>query len=368
MDGIDAVVIRLDPKFTDHSAASIELVAGDTFAFEPALADTLAQARQAAETDPEAFMASDLVERLDQALGLAFARAAKTIIERAGLNPNEIVAIGSHGQTVIHQPNASPAISLQLGNCDAIARHTGILTVGQFRQADLAAGGQGAPLAPLLHQGLFSDPSQRRGILNLGGIANLTILRPNQPVVGFDTGPANVFLDLWCRQHNETCFDAGGHWASTGQVHGALLERFLQDPYFQRPAPKSTGIEYFGQHWLNDSLAGLEQLVPADVQATLAELTAQSVAMAIEQLGGLDQLIVCGGGAHNTDLLARLKKAMPACVVSIADQWGVGSDHLEAMLFAWLAHERLAKRALDTRSITGANTPVLLGTLYPPTH
>lgn len=366
MDGIDAVVLSIDPSDARGSESSIDLLAGHTFEFEPTLSEALSQARRQAETDPDAFVGSELAQGLDHTLAQAFANAALMIIDQAQLKPSEITAIGAHGQTVIHQPDARPPMSLQLGDCSEIARLTGILTIGQFRQADLEAGGQGAPLAPLLHQGLFADPTQTRGILNLGGIANLTLLRPNQPVVGFDTGPANVFLDRWCAQHTQHAFDANGDWARSGQVHPPLLERFLQEPYFQRPPPKSTGIEYFGQSWLDQKLIGFEGLEPVDVQATLSALTAQSVAQAIERLGGVDQLIVCGGGAHNTNLLARLQQALPSARVSTTDPWGVSGDHLEAMLFAWLAHERLAKRLMDTRSITGAQEAVLLGTPYPP--
>lgn len=366
MDGIDAVVLSIDPTHTHNSESSIDLLVGHTFDFEPALADALTQARGQAETDPDAFLTSDAMQHLDHSLAQAFARAAEMIIGQAKLKPTNITAIGCHGQTVIHQPDARPPISRQLGDCDAIAGLTGILTVGQFRKADLEAGGQGAPLAPLLHQGLFADPTQTRGILNLGGIANLTLLRPNQPVVGFDTGPANVFLDRWCGQHTHQAFDANGNWARSGQVHPPLLECFLQEPYFQRPPPKSTGIEYFGQSWLDQKLIRFEGLNPADVQATLSELTVQSVAQEIARLGGVDQVVVCGGGAHNSDLLDRLQRALPSSCVSTTDPWGVSGDHLEAMLFAWLAHERLAKRLMDTRSITGAKEPVLLGTPYPP--
>lgn len=371
MDGIDAVVVSIDATDADSAAAKpagsgIELLAGETVAFGGALADALGQAKDQAENDPEGFMASDFRHELDHALGDAFAQAALMIVEKSRLSRSQITAIGCHGQTVIHQPNANPPVSLQLGDCDGIATQTGWLTVGQFRQADLAAGGQGAPLAPLLHVALFAHPTKRRGILNLGGIANLTLLGPDEPVLGFDTGPANVFLDLWCRQHTRQSFDANGQWAGSGQVHPPLLESFLEDPYFALPSPKSTGIEYFGQGWLNNQLQGFESLPPEDVQATLSELTATSVVRAIEPFGSLDQLIVCGGGAHNADLMARLKRQLPGSAVSITDQWGIDSDYVEAMLFAWLAHERLADRPLDTRSITGAERPVLLGTPHHP--
>ena len=376
MDGIDAVVVRINTTDTNPSdtrpsdtrplGLHIELLAGETFGFEPELASSLAKAKHLAETDPQGFMDGELKADLDQTLADAFARASLMIIEQSGLSRAEITAIGCHGQTVIHQPNASPPMSLQLGDGGRIAEQTGLLTVGQFRQADLAAGGQGAPLAPLLHVALFAHPQKRRAILNLGGIANLTLLRPNQPVVGFDTGPANVFLDLWSQAHTHQSFDANGQWAHSGQVHPPLLERFLEDPYFALPSPKSTGIEYFGQGWLNEKLKGFESLPPEDVQATLSELTAASVAQATEPFGSVDQIIVCGGGAHNADLMARLQRRLPTSEVSRSNQWGVDSDYLEAMLFAWLAHERLAERPLDTRSITGAKTPVVLGTLHHP--
>lgn len=304
-------------------------------------------------------------DELDRQLGHFYARIANDLIKEAGLESRDLEAIGSHGQTVWHQPGGPDPVSLQLGDGRIMARVTGIAVVTDFRSADIAAGGEGAPLAPLLHQALFSSPLECRAVLNLGGIANLSLLDQQQPLIGFDCGPANCLMDLWVRQHTGAEFDDAGSWAAGGAVIGALLGRFLDDGYFARTPPKSTGLEYFNHTWLADRLEGINAR-PRDIQRTLAELTVQSVADALHMAGGAERLLVCGGGVHNRFLMARLADVLEGCEVESTRGLGMHPDWVEASLFAWLARERLARRPLDTRSITGADKPVLLGAINHP--
>jgi anhydro-N-acetylmuramic acid kinase len=252
-----------------------------------------------------------------------------------------------------------------LGNPERIAQQTGIFTVGDFRRADMDAGGQGAPLAPLLHRALFR-PSTNTGrvVLNLGGIANISIIHGDGRVSGFDTGPANCLMDAWIRAHRGEAFDREGGWAAGGECQPGLLDILLSDPYFQKPAPKSTGIEYFNLAWLERSApaAGFDA---RDVQATLAELTVTTVAAAIRTHAPAE-VLVCGGGVHNRFLLQRLGVLLPGTPVSSTAKFGLDPDWVEAVLFAWLARERLSEHVLDTRNITGARNPVLLGKIARP--
>lgn len=304
----------------------------------------------------------DHLLRLDADLAEHFAATALALLDEARVDAAGVRAIGSHGQTVWHQPEGPRPESLQLGNPGLIAQRTGIRTVGDFRRADIAAGGQGAPLAPLLHRALFRPAGGTRGVLNLGGIANISILDGDGAVSGFDTGPASCLLDAWIRRHRGAAFDRDGAWAEGGRVDADLLETLLADPYFGRPGPKSTGTEYFNLDWLEPLLAG-HRRPPADVQATLAELTAATVADAVRPFHPAD-LLVCGGGVHNADLLARLQRRLPGTPLRSTVEAGLDPDWVEAVLFAWLARERLAGRPQDTRRITGARSAVLLGSVF----
>jgi len=301
---------------------------------------------------------------LDERLAGHFSGAAAVLLDQSRVISREVTAIGSHGQTVWHQPDGPEPESIQLGDPGKIARQTGIVTVGDFRRADIEAGGQGAPLAPLLHRRLFRPENGTRVVLNLGGIANISIIDAAGAVSGFDTGPANCLLDAWIQKHPGDAFDRDGAWAAGGNVMPGLLEEMLADPYFQRPPPKSTGIEYFNLTWLQRFEAE-PAFDSRDVQATLAELTAASVADSIRPCQPVD-VLVCGGGAHNGDLLGRLRTLLPGTPVGTTADRGLNPDWVEAVLFAWLARERLAERAVDTRSITGAEKPVLLGTIAKP--
>jgi len=310
----------------------------------------------------------DEIERLgraDRDLGEEFAVALQRLLDASGVAAAEIRAIGSHGQTIRHRPAAG--FSLQIGDPNRIAQRTGITTVADFRRRDMAAGGQGAPLVPAFHAAVFRDATGNRVVLNLGGMANVTLLPadPARPVLGFDTGPGNVLMDLWAQRHLGHPFDADGNWAASGSVDEALLSRFLDDPYFHLPPPKSTGREHFNLDWLAASLAGSEHS-PADVQATLCELTAVSVAGAVrDTLADTDELLVCGGGAHNTYLLARLRARLAPVTVVTSDERGLPADWVEAVAFAWLARETLAGRPGNLPAVTGAGEAVVLGGVYP---
>ncbi|MEM1411136.1 MAG: anhydro-N-acetylmuramic acid kinase [Pseudomonadota bacterium] len=300
---------------------------------------------------------------LDMALGGFFADACQGLLDDAGQSASAVMAIGSHGQTVWHEPNGPDPVSLQIGNAEVLSRQTGLTVVSDFRSADLALGGQGAPLAPLLHRGLFGRLAPC-AVLNLGGIANLTLLEPDGAVSGFDTGPANCLLDSWCLSRRGEPFDDDGAWAASGQVLTELLEQWLEDPYFALPTPKSTGLEHFNRSWLAQRLQGDE--APEDVQRTLMALTVESVAQALERHATLaGPVLVCGGGVHNGFLMRELAARLPDRTVESTQAHGIDPDWVEAVLFAWLAQQRLADQLQDTAPITGARAPALLGRVTP---
>ncbi|KUF21282.1 anhydro-N-acetylmuramic acid kinase [Xanthomonas phaseoli] len=355
-DGIDAALVR----FADATHRRCELVAGATVAWEPQLRQTLVAIGQGAET-----VAIDALGQLDAQVGLAFAAAANQLIGDSGVERRQIRAIGSHGQTIRHRPNGNPAFTWQIGDASRIAEHTGITTVADFRRRDVAAGGQGAPLMPTFHLAMLGAGDEDRAVLNLGGIGNLTLVPRDGAVLGFDTGPANALLDSWCQRHHGTPFDAEGAFAASGRVDAALLQALLADPWFALPPPKSTGREQFHLDWAMRAM-GSARLEAADVQATLLELTAASVADALLRLQPTTRrVLVCGGGVRNPVLLARLAARLPGMVVESSARYGLDPDYLEAMGFAWLAAELLAGRAANLPSVTGAAGPRLLGAIYP---
>ncbi len=306
---------------------------------------------------------------LDTRLGRLFAEAALALLDSADKPAAEIMAIGSHGQTVLHQPDGANPFSMQLGNPACIVEMTGITTVAGFRSRDLAAGGQGAPLVPGFHAHMFSDGQEARVILNLGGIANITLLPGvKASVEGFDTGPGNLLLDQWCQRCCGQPYDTSGTWAATGQVHTELLESMLSDPFFQQRPPKSTGCERFNMAWLNAAIDKLSGTAPAaaDIQATLTELTAQTAADAIRDFSvNTQRVLVCGGGVHNQDLIARLRKQLTGCPVESTNNHGLDPDWVEAVAFAWLAKQTLDGKPGNIPAVTGARHPVVLGAIYP---
>ncbi len=346
-DGVDTVLVSFGKD-------SPEILSSSCTSYPPDLASALDRM-----IHPGQRPARNQLDPLDRQLADFFSIAALQLLEQAGIEKEAVTAIGSHGQTVWHNPAGNQPETIQLGSPRRIADNTGIVTVGDFRRADIEAGGQGAPLAPLLHRALFKPDSGRRIVLNLGGIANISILDSDGSVAGFDTGPANCLLDAWIREQRAEPYDKAGAWSAGGKVIEFLLLNLLMDPWFKKPSPKSTGVEYFNLEWLNN-----QELVftskPRDVQATLAQLTASTVASAIASSNPED-ILVCGGGVYNTDLLCRLQDLLPGIPILSTTTQGLDPDWVEAVLFAWLARERIAGDAQDTRKITGARQPVLLG-------
>jgi anhydro-N-acetylmuramic acid kinase len=305
---------------------------------------------------------------LDVQVGALFAETANELIKKANILTEQIIAIGSHGQTIRHQPYGKFPFTLQIGDPNIIAAKTGITTIADFRRRDMAMGGQGAPLAPTFHNYVFRKAGVDRIILNLGGIANITHLPADltHPVIGFDTGPANTLLDAWAYKHLSKQFDAEGRWAASGKINQELLALLLSDPYFTKNPPKSTGREYFNLTWLEQYLNKLAiNLTPADIQTTLCELTAKSIADAIYALcpTGCD-IYICGGGLKNNYLLTRLKINCTSCNLQATEDLGVPAQWLEAMLMAWLAWQTFNKNPGNLPSVTGASKEVILGGTY----
>lgn len=306
--------------------------------------------------------------RADAAIADVFSDTTHELLATSGHHREQIRAIGSHGQTVWHAADCSPPLTVQIGDPNRLAEKTGISVVADFRRRDMAAGGQGAPLAGSLHAEIFHRRDLNTGVLNLGGIANITLL-PGDPaadITGFDCGPANTLMDAWCRRHRNCSFDTDGAWAAGGRLHHVLLEQLASDDFFQRPAPKSTGPEHFNLDWLA-ARAGrvLASMSPRDVQATLAELTAVTAARAIrENLPEPAEILVCGGGTHNRHLLARLTANLPGYHVRSTAELGVDPDFVEAIAFAWLARCRIHGIAGNLPNVTGARRRVVLGGIY----
>lgn len=306
----------------------------------------------------------DALGRLDVEIAHGFAEAALELLERSGTPASAVRAIGSHGQTLRHRPGGDYPFTLQLGDPSVIAERCGIDVVADFRRADIAAGGQGAPLLPAVHAMLLARPGHARVVLNLGGIANITVLGADGSVLGFDTGPANGLLDAWCLRQRGESFDRDGGYAASGQADEALLAQLLDDPYFALAPPKSTGREYFHLDWLATHLR-LAALQPADVQATLLELTARSVAAAITQHApDAREVLACGGGVHNGALMRRLTELLAPRALLSTSRYGVDPDFLEATAFAWLARQRLLGLPGNLPSVTGARGPRVLGAIY----
>jgi anhydro-N-acetylmuramic acid kinase len=352
MDGIDAALVR----FGDHTVAT---VASASYDYPQQLRTQL----YAASCDPHACGVDQLGE-LHTWTGECFRDASIALLERTDVPADRVRAIGSHGQTIRHQPGATHRFTLQIGNPAIIASGTGIDTVADFRVADMALGGQGAPLAPAFHDWLFRHESDDRVVLNIGGIANITVLPTGgKNATGFDTGPGNTLLDAWTRKHKDEPYDDAGHWAASGNVNDALLSHWLSDTYFSREGPKSTGFEYFNLARFDGPET--DAIVPADVQATLAELTAISVADCIRRTANASSSVyVCGGGAHNDYLLARIAAHLPDVTLATTAAVGLDPDNVEAVAFAWLAMRRLEAQPGNLPSVTGASRPAILGAVH----
>ncbi|MCL2892204.1 anhydro-N-acetylmuramic acid kinase [Brenneria tiliae] len=352
LDGIDVVLAAIDEYTVAQQASYSHPLPQD---IKKAVLD-MCQGQQ---------VTLSALGRLDTRLGILFAEAVLALLKETGVNARDITAIGCHGQTVWHEPNGAAGCTLQIGDNNRIAAMTGITTVGDFRRRDLAYGGQGAPLVPAFHHALLQHPTERRIVLNIGGIANLSLLVPGAAVRGYDSGPGNMLLDAWNWRHCAQPYDKDAKWALTGQVEPQLLRRMMADPYFSLTAPKSTGREYFNLGWLEKKLVGLPPIPAQDVQATLVELTAISIADQVLLAGGCERLLVCGGGARNPLIMARLSALLPGIEVGPTDEFGVSGDDMEALAFAWLASRTLSGLPGNLPSVTGASQETVLGAIYP---
>ncbi|WP_363317830.1 anhydro-N-acetylmuramic acid kinase [uncultured Amphritea sp.] len=352
LDSIDAVAVRFEPAFellACHSEPIPAAIHAATLAlFDPG--------------DNEI----ERLGRLDLELAELFATAVENLIRLNALDRQQIAAIGSHGQTIRHRPEAH--FTLQIGDPNLIAERTGITTIGDFRRRDMAAGGQGAPLVPAFHSALFRHPDHNRVLVNIGGMANMTILEAakDKPVLGYDTGPGNVLMDSWIMQHKSESYDRDGRWAATGKVLPALLEKLRALPYFSEAPPKSTGREQFNLHWLEQTVQTLtEKPSSEDVQATLLELTAVSIADAIKSHHLSDlQIFLCGGGSHNSLLKARLTQLLKPHYLSTTAELSLDPDWVEAAAFAWLAYRTLNRMSGNVPEVTGAAGYRPLGAIY----
>jgi len=348
-DGVDAVLLDLSGPTPLQLAARYQ-------AFAPELRQRILrlQSPSGDELHEAALLAGELSR--------AYAQCANALLAEAGVVAGDVCAIGCHGQTVRHRPDAG--YTLQLVNGALLAELTRICVVCDLRSRDIAAGGQGAPLVPAFHAAVFADAKRHRVIANIGGIANLTDLPREGAVRGFDTGPGNVLLDAWAQQHLGTPHDENGQWAGGGRVLPKLLQTLLEHPFFSRRPPKSTGREEFNLQWLRSKVSGSDR--PADVQATLAELTAVSLAQAVRAYcSGAEEVYVCGGGAHNGALMAALTRNLADVPMDVTDKLGIAADWVEANAFAWLARRALMAQPGNLPTVTGASGPRVLGAIYP---
>jgi anhydro-N-acetylmuramic acid kinase len=361
MDGVDAVLVEIvDGEF--------KTLGGLTHAYPALLNATLHSA-----IAPDARLSLHELATLDVEVGECFAEAASVLLTTLGVPSNAVSAVGSHGQTLRHAPRAARPYSIQIGSPSVICARLGLTTVADFRAMDIAYGGEGAPLVPAFHEWLLRDPNENRVIVNIGGIANISLLpaHGSEPIAGYDTGPGNCLMDAWCKRHRGLAYDAGGQWAASGTVNSALLAKLLDDHYYTAAPPKSTGREVFNLAYLDAVLTrgSWADLAPADVQASLAELTVESLAREVGRRGHnwSTGLFVCGGGAHNTHLLSRLAARLAPVTVAPTTTLGLDPDLVEASAFAWLAHMRLGQQPI--RMTTGpVAREVHLGALYSPTQ
>ncbi|HEX7026061.1 MAG TPA: anhydro-N-acetylmuramic acid kinase [Gammaproteobacteria bacterium] len=357
LDGVDAVAV-------DIGASSCNTLGTHYTPYPPEL-------RNALLTLIDHHMRTNLIDlgELDTRLGHLYAETVLELLRKSALKSVSVTAIGCHGQTVLHRPpGASPhnlPFTIQIGDPNIIAYKTGITTIADFRRRDIAAGGQGAPLVPAFHAAFFQSSVENRIVLNIGGIANITVLSADGTVRGFDTGPGNTLLDQWTRRYLEIDFDTGGKTAAQGRPVATLLKQLAQDAYFALPPPKSTGREYFNLAWLEPYLANYSQYSPVDVLATLTELTAASIVRAVhEHAPNTQRLYICGGGIHNSTLISRLEQMLPEIKLVSTATTGLDPDYVEATAFAWLAKRTLEGLAGNLPSVTGAQKSVVLGGIY----
>ena len=355
LDGVDAVLV----DFSDHLCQVLQHVA---LPLAPGLRRELLHLNTSgADELHRAALAAN-------ALARTYAEAVAALLERTQVPASDVVAIGAHGQTVRHRPGDfdGTGYTLQLNNPALLAECTGIAVVADFRSRDVAAGGQGAPLVPAFHLHLFARPCESVLVLNLGGMANLSVLGIDGEVLGFDCGPGNVLLDGWCQRHTGQSFDSGGTWGASGTAIPALLDAMLAEPYLHQTPPKSTGRDLFHADWLASHLESHPDAAPQDVQATLVELTANACAQSASSYGkNSKRMAVCGGGVLNVQLMQRLQDLLPDVDVSTSDAWGLPAQQVEATAFAWLARQTMLGATGSLQSVTGASGARVLGAIYP---
>jgi anhydro-N-acetylmuramic acid kinase len=351
MDAIDAALV-------DFDGSPLRILARSATHFDPVL-----KARIAALLDSPDSVALDEIGQLDVELARAFAAATLALLRDAGIGAGQVTAIGSHGQTLRHRPDLAAPFTWQIGDPNTLTELTGITVVADFRRRDVAAGGQGAPLLPVFHDQVFRSEREDRVIVNLGGIANITILQRDTPVTGFDTGPANRLLDAWISLQQGRDYDADGAWAATGRCDDLLLQQLLDEAYFALPPPKSTGRELFNMAWLKHKL-GLAPRRQEDVQATLQQFTAATLAAEVRRHAPGAALYVCGGGAHNAALLEAIARSVAPNRVATTTALGLDPDYVEAVAFAWFARRTLEGLTSSAASVTGAVGPRILGGVY----
>lgn len=357
LDGIDVCLV-------DVQAKRFEVFATHFLAYPATIKTSLLTLHTPSHNELEA------AELVANQLAILYAEAVNTLLEKQHLMPEQVMAIGCHGQTIRHKPivNHDVGFTLQIGNAALLAELTQITVVSDFRSRDIAAGGQGAPLVPAFHQAIFSHPEKSRAIINIGGIANITYLPKSSdqqtPVLGFDSGPGNMLIDAWTKQHLQQDFDADGAWSNTGKVDQSLLQQMLGDPYFAEAPPKSTGRDLFNHDWLQQQLSKTH-LPPQDVARTLTAFTAVSIADALVKFcPPVDEIYLCGGGARNSLLVSELRHKLPNILIEPTDALGVGVDWVEAAAFAWLAHQTITHRPGNLPAVTGAKGLRILGAIY----
>jgi anhydro-N-acetylmuramic acid kinase len=354
LDGVDGVLVQCDTGF--------QVLAHASSPFDPALRAEL-QALNSPGTNElhrAALAANALVE--------VYASVVELLLQTTRLPRQVVRAIGAHGQTVRHQPGRHDGVgyTVQLNQPALLAERCGIDVVADFRSRDIAAGGQGAPLVPAFHQRVFGRAGQLVAVLNIGGIANLSLLGPAGEVFGFDSGPGNLLMDYWCQQHTGHAYDHDGHWAASGTCIPQLLKRLMQEPFLRLPPPKSTGRDLFNPGWLMRQLHGFEYRSPQDIQATLTALTSQASLQALQRHGaGCQRLIVCGGGALNGHLMDLIRSGLPGVDVVDSGAEGLPPLQVEAAAFAWLARQTLHRESGNWPAVTGARGARVLGAIYP---
>jgi len=357
MDGIDAALVEINED-------NIQLVASHSHIIPPSLKEKLkllSLDRQEASID--------MLGEADTELGIIFADAVLSLIEKSNIEAEQVTAIGSHGQTIRHRPDLQNSFSLQIGDANRISHLTGITTVADFRRKDMAAGGEGAPLAPAFHQQVFQPNEKNLAVLNIGGISNLTFLSAdkNLPCFGFDCGPGNTLMDVWIQKNKSKNYDENGDWAASSTADSSLVNQLMQDDFVLSTPPKSTGREHYNLEWLEKQLENFSQLSPGQVQASLCQFTCDSIAHAIEHhLPEINTLIVCGGGVHNLHLMKQLSEKLSNTNIESSDARGVHPDWVEAIAFAWLASQTVNGRTGNLPAVTGAAQAAVLGAIYPP--